>query len=191
VALEFNLDLRSGVVDQPRRAPSNSPSASADHFEAEVCRKYAGRIRAFGLKHLRDRQAAEELVQDTLVTVLTALREGRVEDRERLGSFVIGVCRRRIVDQRRSETRRASLLATHVQDLIPEPAPEPVFALEKVGPALNDLSDRESQILHETVIQGRTAPEVAKLLGMTPANVRVIRHRALLRVRQALGWEDA
>jgi RNA polymerase sigma-70 factor (ECF subfamily) len=45
--------------------------------ESELCRKYAGRIRGYGLRHLGDQAAAEDLVQHVLLIVLRALREDR------------------------------------------------------------------------------------------------------------------
>ena len=48
--------------------------------EAEICNRFANRIRAYGVLHLRDRSAADDLVQHVLVAVVVALREARIED---------------------------------------------------------------------------------------------------------------
>ena len=46
--------------------------ASGDDREAEadLCRRMAPRIRLYGLRHLRDAQATEDLVQQVLITTL-------------------------------------------------------------------------------------------------------------------------
>ena len=48
--------------------------------EAELCRRLAPRIRLFGLKHLRDRDAAADLVQQVLLITLEGLRAGKVRE---------------------------------------------------------------------------------------------------------------
>ena len=48
--------------------------------EAELFRRMAPRVRLYGLRHLRDVYAAEDLAQQVLITVLEALRAGRLRD---------------------------------------------------------------------------------------------------------------
>src|SRR5262249_59475617 len=85
----------------------------------ELVRRCAGRIRLFGLRRLRDQAAAQDLVQEVLVTTLEALRAGRIEQPERLASFVLGACRMTVANQRRGEQRRARLLEQFADDLAP------------------------------------------------------------------------
>ena len=85
--------------------------------EAELCRRFAPRIRLYGLRHLRDRPAAADLVQQVLMMTLERLRAGRLRDPERLASFVLGTCRMVCMDQRRGAARRQGLLEEWV---IPE-----------------------------------------------------------------------
>ena len=49
------------------------PDTSA---EAELCRRLGPRIRLYGLRHLRDRHAAADLVQQVLLLSLECLRAG-------------------------------------------------------------------------------------------------------------------
>jgi RNA polymerase sigma-70 factor, ECF subfamily len=46
--------------------------------EAELFRRMAPRIRLYGLRHLRDEHAADDLTQQVLITTLEALRAGRL-----------------------------------------------------------------------------------------------------------------
>jgi len=68
------------VAESPAGAP---PPAAA---EDEICRRFAPRIRLYGLRHLRDAQAAADLVQDVLVRVIEALRGGRLREPDRFAS---------------------------------------------------------------------------------------------------------
>ena len=56
--------------------------------EAELFRRMAPRIRLYGLRHLRDAAAAEDLTQEVLITTLEALRAGRLREPEKQTSFV-------------------------------------------------------------------------------------------------------
>src|SRR5262245_64299959 len=73
--------------------------------EAEFCRRFAPRVRLYGLRHLRDRHAAADLVQQALLMTLERLRAGKLREPERLASFVLGTCRIVVMDQDRKSTR--------------------------------------------------------------------------------------
>src|SRR5688572_19488209 len=81
-----------------------------DAAEAELCRRLAPRIRLYGLKHLRTSAAAEDLMQDVLVMVLTKLREGAVREPEHVASFALGAARQTVIDWQRGGRRRARIL---------------------------------------------------------------------------------
>src|SRR6187399_1830616 len=68
--------------------------------EADFCRRFAPRIRLFGLKRLRNEAAAADLVQDVLILALQKLRAGAVNEPERIGSFLLGMARQMIIDGR-------------------------------------------------------------------------------------------
>jgi RNA polymerase sigma-70 factor (ECF subfamily) len=71
----------------------------------------APRVRLYGLRHLRDGHAADDLTQQVLITTIEALRAGRLREPEKLASFVLGTCRMTVLDLRRGAQRRARLLA--------------------------------------------------------------------------------
>src|SRR4051812_49235066 len=76
------------------------------HAEAELCRRFAPRIRLYGLRHLRSAAAAADLVQDVLLMTLTKLRAGALRDSGKLASFILGTCRQMVIDGRRGGHRR-------------------------------------------------------------------------------------
>lgn len=176
--------------------PSPSPRPGVGFpAEVEVCRTFAPRLRAIALRHLRDRSASEDVVQDVLVSVVLALRKGRIESPESLPAYVLSACRRRIADLHRTNARRVALGeelgAEDVVELVPAPARKVDLDVERLVAAFGPLSGRERQILSETYSAERSAEEIARSIGITATHVRVLRHRALAKVRAALGWEDA
>src|SRR5437868_1681058 len=91
--------------------------------EAELFRRMAPRIRLYGLRHLRNETAAEDLTQQVLITTLEALRAGRLREPEKLTSFVLGTCRMSVLDLRRNAQRRERLLEQFGADLYPPVEP--------------------------------------------------------------------
>src|SRR5215831_4476798 len=85
--------------------------------EAELFRRMAPRIRLYGLRHMRDEHAAEDLAQQVLITTLEALRSGRLREPEKLASFVLGTCRMTVLDLRRGAQRKQRLLEQFGTDL--------------------------------------------------------------------------
>ena len=70
----------------------------------------APRIRLYGLRHLRDEQAAADLVQQVLLITIQSVRAGKVRDPEKIESFVLGTCRMTVLEIRRGSARRERLL---------------------------------------------------------------------------------
>jgi RNA polymerase sigma-70 factor (ECF subfamily) len=174
-----------------RRIIACAPSRDAA-AEAELCRRLGPRIRLYGLKHLRDKASAADLMQDVLVMVLQKLREGAVREPERVASFVLGTARQMVVDGRRSGRRRIRILEAFPIDLMPpdEEAPEPLDT-ERLQNCLAALPERERAVLVMTFYDDRPADAVAADLGLSAGNVRVIRHRGLERLRGCIEMSGA
>jgi RNA polymerase sigma-70 factor (ECF subfamily) len=170
-----DADLASHVADGQRDA------------EAEMCRRMAPRIRLYGLRHLRSAPAADDLVQQVLVTVLEALRARRVREPDKLARFVLGTCRTTVRDGRRSATRQARLLAEFGADLVPVARAMPDLDRGRLGRCIQTLKERERTVIVLTFYDERTSAQAAASLGTSEANVRVIRHRALHQLRGCMG----
>src|SRR5579863_1335446 len=112
--------------------------------EAELFRRMAPRIRLYGLRHLRDEHAADDLVQQVLITVLEALRAARLREPDRLTSFVLGTCRMTVLDLRRNRQRQERLLEQFGNDaLAPVPPPMPRLDQQRLAQCVQRLKERE------------------------------------------------
>jgi RNA polymerase sigma-70 factor (ECF subfamily) len=154
--------------------------------ENEVCRRMAPRIRLYGLRHLRSAAAADDLVQQVLLKMLEAVRAGRLRDPEKLGPFVLGTCRMTVLDLRRSTRRQEQLLTEFGHALVPEPQSESRFDSERLVRCVQALKERERSVVVMTFYDERTAGETGGFLGLSEANVRVIRHRAIRQLRSCM-----
>ncbi len=156
--------------------------------EAELYRRMAPRIRLYGLRHLSDDSAADDLVQHVLITALEALRAGRLREPERLASFVLGTCRMTVHNLTRGAKVKERLLARFGADLLqPAPPPQPRLDHEKLTRCVQNLRERERSVVVMTFYDEQTGADVAGFLGLSSENVRVIRHRAIRRLRECLG----
>jgi len=156
--------------------------------EAELFRRMAPRIRLYGLRHLRDQSAAEDLVQQVLITVLQALRARRLRDPDRLASFVLGTCRMTVLDLRRNRQREDRLLEQFGEDVLtPVPPPMPRLDQERLAHCVQKLRERERAVIVMTFYDEQTGEDVARFLSVSEANVRVIRHRAMDQLRDCMG----
>lgn len=176
-------------ADLARRVTAAAPG-EALAAETELYRRLAPRVELYGLRHLRAEQAAADLVQQVLVLTIERLREGRVREPERLASYVLGVCRMVVLDLKRGEGRRKRALERYAADVpMAESSSSPRVDLDRLASCLDRLHERERSVLVLTFYSERSATEVAAELGLSPGNVRVIRHRALGRLRECMSGE--
>jgi RNA polymerase sigma-70 factor (ECF subfamily) len=152
--------------------------------ETELCRRFAPRIRLYGLRHLRDEEGARDLVQSVLAAVLQAARAGRIEDPQRLDRFVLGTCRNCALAARRSAGRTRPAAEELIAGL-EAPAPEPLDKRALMG-CFDRLDLRAKQIVMLSFQQEQSADQIACGLETTAGNVRVLRHRALSALRRCL-----
>src|SRR4030095_3495349 len=156
--------------------------------EAELFRRMGPRIRLYGLRHLRDAHAAEDLTQQVLITTLETLRAGRLREPEKLASFMLGTCRMTVLDIRRSFRRKERLLEQFGRDLegIERMSIERLDH-DKVQSCVQKLRERERSVVVMTFYHEQTGADVASFLNISEENVRVIRHRAIRQLRECMG----
>jgi RNA polymerase sigma-70 factor (ECF subfamily) len=156
--------------------------------EEELCRRMRPRIRLYGLRHLRDAYAAEDLAQQVLITALEALRAGRLREPEKVAAFVLGTCRMTVLDLRRGARRKERLLDQFQADL---PAASlsitPQLDHGRLRQCVENLKERERMVVVMTFYDEQVGADVANFLGVSEANVRVIRHRAIHLLRACMG----
>lgn len=166
-------------------------SGGADRSaEAELCRRFAPRIRLYGLKHLRDEDRARDLVQAVLVTVLEALRTGRVDDLERIDRFVLGTARNLAARRRQQDARATPSEPADLDVAVALPASD-TLDLGALMNCLGGLELRARTVLHMSFYRDEPSDRIAAALDTSAANVRVLRHRAIEQLRDCLGAREA
>jgi RNA polymerase sigma-70 factor (ECF subfamily) len=158
--------------------------------ESTVVEQLRSGLQIMALRALGDLEAAEEVVQETLVRALEALRDGRPKDPEKLGAFARGIARHVIADTRKALGRSIPLEA--ISDVRLDPGRDnPLTALVtaeergRVRQALSLLSAADRQVLHLSFFDGLTPAEIAERVGEPALRIRKRKSRALRRLRRA------
>ena len=169
------------------RAVAARGAREAEAAESELYRRFAPRVRLYGLRHLRGEDAARDLVQQVMLVTIEKLRGGSVRDVDQIASFVLGVSRTIARDLKRLERRRERLReAFMVPDMIDAPVGDATLDVDHLEKCLARLAARERVVVLLTFYGERTASEVGQELGVKEGNVRVIRHRAIERLRTCM-----
>ena len=144
-------------------------------------------MRLYGLKHLRNDAAAQDLAQQVLLVTIERLRAGEVRNPDEIGSFILGANRMLTGSMGRKERRRETLTAQfHAPERCVEPFVDSVD-IDVVERCLHGLAERDRRVLVLTFYAEKTSPAIAEELGVTQTVVRVARHRALERLRECVG----
>lgn len=159
--------------------------------EAELYRRFAPRVRLYGIRHLRDPSLAEDLAQHVLLLALEKLRAGAVRELDRIGSFVLGTARLASKERRREKARWREL-PSELEETVGQPPTLSPHRLERdaLRECLHQLPERERAVVLASYYAERSSVEVGEELALTAGNVRVIRHRAIRGLRRCLGLES-
>lgn len=155
--------------------------------EAELFRRMAPRVRLYGLRHLRDEAAADDLTQMVLMTTMEALRANRLREPEKLAAFVLGTSRMTVMDLRRGVQRKERILERFGADL-GKPLQVSTADLDHdlLARCVQNLRERERTVVVMTFYDEQTGADVAGFLGVSESNLRVIRHRAIHELRKCM-----
>jgi len=162
--------------------------------ESELARLFYPHLMAMAASRLSDKETAREIVQEALLAVLTALRQGRLREPEKLPAFVVGTGRNLINnDLRRRAQHPGPLTLGNEESGVPSPDPcDCETFLEKeerrdvVLDALHELKGVDRGILYLTLAEGLKPQEIALEMGIKPETIRLRKSRALSRLRRKL-----
>ncbi|RKT56302.1 RNA polymerase sigma factor ShbA [Saccharothrix australiensis] len=132
--------------------------------------------------------SAEDIAQEVCLAVVSAVGRYRYEPASFL-AFVYGIAAHKVADARRRAVRSRSEVVPELPDTpAPEDGPEQrAVNGEMIGhitQLLQQLPERQREILVLRVAVGLSAEETAAAVGSTPGAVRVAQHRALARMRE-------
>ena len=156
--------------------------------------RHQGRVYRFALKMCGNPDDAQDVLQETLLSLAKGLERFRGD--ASLSTWLYAVARSHCIKKR----RRGKFAPTSIDSLqeadAPKPTadartdPEAATAEREVDDALqfaiDGLDDASREVLVLRDVEGLTAPEVATVLGTSAAAVKSRLHRARIAVRDAI-----
>ncbi|HEX2732146.1 MAG TPA: sigma-70 family RNA polymerase sigma factor [Polyangiaceae bacterium] len=155
--------------------------------------EYAPRILRFSRKLCRDEQDAQEIVQQTLLSV--ASRIGQFRGESSFSSWLYSIARSHCIKLRtRGDAARSiESLEDHERELASAGGQAPDERLARgeletaLQAALAALEPQQREVLLLRDVEGLSAPEVARALGLTVEAVKSRLHRARKALQSRLG----
>lgn len=157
---------------------------SADFRTQEHFSAYFGALIKIKLaSRLKSPEAIEDVRQETFARFFVALRDEKILQPDRLGSFVNSICNNVLLEHYRSGARNTSL---EEEDECSFPALDfdllgALAAREKekqVRAILEKLPERDRRLLREIFLEERDKDEVCREFGVDREYLRVLLHRA-------------
>lgn len=142
--------------------------------------------------------SADDVAQETCLAIIKALPRYQQDSRPFL-AFAYGIAAHKVVDAHRRLGRTRSDPVPEVPEVVaPEAGPEERAirssserdAATQVSRLLEQLPDKQREILTLRVMVGLSAEETAEAVSATVGAVRVAQHRALTRLRRLLEAES-
>lgn len=158
--------------------------------ETEFCRRYLKKTLAFLNRQARSPMQAEDIAQETMVTVLNSLRQGKVREPARLYSYVFQTARNLLIVDIRNTIRREQRLMeqqAHNDHAVPDRAILEIIQSE-TGELLHELLDglrmpRDRDILIQYYLQDIEKQCICTNMDIDHAHFDRVISRARLRAR--------
>lgn len=162
-------------------------SPTPDHlaWAQEVARDHHEILSRYALGLCRNRERAEDAVQETY---LRLLKQDRRKIASHIRPWLLRVCRSRILDMARKEGRM-TLLDTPLMETRPSAEPGPAARAESkdLSRSLLKLIDRlsfsQQEVLRLKFVSGLSYKEIAEVTNKSVNHVGVTLHQALKRLK--------
>lgn len=175
------LPMDPGIVERARSGDRAALEQLLEHIAPLVHR--------FGMHMCRHDADADDVLQDTLLLVMSHLNE--FEGRSSLSSWVFTLARSACARKRRGLKNQPHASDEALRELLSaEGTPEQQVGSQELKAALEQalasLRDEQREVLLMRDMEGLSAPEVAQVLGLSVEAVKSRLHRARAALRSAL-----
>lgn len=133
-----------------------------------------------------------------MLLFIEALRTGSPLEPERLGGFVLGICKNLARDRARQRERRNELWRQYGTDVTALALDAPTslsYEVLHLEDCLSTLSQRARDVIRLSYVESVSHAQIAARLSLSESNARVLRHRTLQALRECMSrrisWEAA
>lgn len=156
---------------------------------SDVVDRYQRPLLAYAARMLGgDIEAAQDAVQETF---LRLCRASPADLEERIAAWLFAVCRSRVIDMQRTQTRQPSVTDRFDTSPPADPAPDPASATEDADRAsqlarlIEQLAPGQQEVLRLRLDAGLSYREIAEATGRSVGSVSSQLHDAVRNLRQA------
>ena len=154
---------------------------------------YYPKIFRFGMSHLGNVHAAEDLASDVMLKMLESIHTYRFKGPP-FSAWVFRIARNRLIDVlRRRRGPRSREVGLNESLVSPQIAPdiiiERVMEQREIWQALQQLNDRQARVIVLRFIHELDTATVGAIVGCSPGSVKSLQHRALKSLRRVISPE--
>lgn len=147
--------------------------------------EYAKRIFRYIYLRIRHKETAQDLAGDILLKILEKLDTFDID--RNFDAWVFAICRHTMIDFFRTKKEKANIDMTTVADEHSLDAEVTRMQLyQELFTLLEDLRPVERDVIELTYFAGLNSREISEVIGKSSSNVRIIRHRALQKLKTFL-----
>lgn len=186
--VELPLGGEDGGIDYVRLV--DRIIAGDSGAEAELVDRFKNGPFYIILRIVKDYSTAEDLSQDTFVTIIRKVRNGDVQQPEKLASFVAQVARFQTIEYLRKIRRRGLGADLGEAEQFPDPAPnglqqlQTAEQLDEVRDLIGRLIPRDRELLLRFYINEEPKLQICADLGLTSTQFDRVLYRARQRYKE-------
>jgi RNA polymerase sigma-70 factor (ECF subfamily) len=169
------------------RSIEDSRIIEIESFDAFFRREYRP-VLGLAISLTKDRWAAEDVAQEAFTEAQRRWEQIGMLDLP--GAWVRRVVANKSVSRWRRLGAEAKAMRRMPGPMNPSPDPELAAETTEVLDALRSLPKRQAQVLALTYIEGLTAPEVGKILGLSTSTAKTHLQRGRTAVARRLGVRE-
>ena len=175
-------------------------TAEQDQWIAQATERDESRLRNYIRKHVPDREATEDILQEVFIELIEAYR--LLKPIEQVSAWLFRVAKNRIIDRFRG--RKLESLATarysdeddvpvSLEELLPslDSGPEAVYArgvlLDEIDEALEEMPEEQRAVFIAHEWEGQSFKELSAQTGLSVNTLLSRKHYAVLHLRRRLG----
>lgn len=163
------------------------------HAFGQLFDRYHDVVFRFVLFRLNDRQAAEDLTQETFVRAYRRITSVSYQGRD-IGAWFVTIARNLVLDHVKSSRYRLESATPEVADVAPTKSQGPGPEQEVIAGATHAellrcvarLGDDQQECITLRFLQGLSVAETAEIMGRNEGAVKALQHRAVRRLAQLL-----
>ncbi len=150
---------------------------------SELYKRYIKKVYYQVSCRVRDRQTAEDITSEIFIAVLSSL--GNFNEEYKVSTWVSAITRHKLSDHFRKVYKVE--LSSYDDNILGSEDIEEEFNIDdegRVGKLIEDLSDREKDIVKKRYLQNMPMKQISEELNLTESNIKVIHHRAIKKLRE-------